>query len=524
MRSGRSSDRDNQLWSRRAVFKAGASFLGAALLPSFLCRERTLANPAGELELPDLTFGSAGEAARAIRRREVSSLELTDFILERIEKYNPRINAIVAPLFEQAQKRAREADEALARGQTWGPLHGVPVTVKESYDVAGVPSTWGNSEYADNVPQVDATVVTRLRRAGAVLLGKTNVPFMLADWQAFNEVYGITRNPWDLERTPGGSTGGGAAALAAGLSYLSVGGDLGGSIRVPAHFCGVFGHKPSRNVVPGKGHAPPLGKGSLSSGALPVPLPDLEVKGPLARTAADLKLALEILGGPEGEEATAYQWTLPSPRGVRLADYRIGYVLDHPHAPVAPEVKELLSGLINALRRAGARLEEGWPQEADPVKQRDSYLYLLEEWIPMDMNGDGVGTWEASHADVQAALGYQLAARAIWRDFFHTHDAFLLPPFPIAAFPHDHSGTPIHQRLVSAPDRPRSMADMMLWTASANFLGLPATIAPVGLTPSRLPVGIQILGPYLEDATSIALAGHVAEVTGGFRPPDGYQG
>ena len=501
-------------WSRRRFLEAGAACLGTTLLPLGSGRGDAFADPVGRIQVSDLAFSSAREAARAIRRRDVSSLEITDLLLGRIEKYNGKINAVVVPLFERARARAREADAALARGQTWGPLHGVPVTVKESFDVAGVASTWGNPEFADNVPQVDATVVTRLRQAGAIILGKTNVPFMLSDWQSFNEVYGVTRNPWDLARTPGGSTGGGAAALAAGLSYLSVGSDLGGSIRVPAHFCGVFGHKPSRDVVPGKGHAPPMP---------PAVLPDLGVQGPLARSAADLKLALEILGGPEAEEATAYRWTLPSARGEQLGDYRIGYVLDHPQATVSSDVKAVLSETVESLRRAGARLEEGWPEGVDPVQQRDTYLSLLELWIPWDFNGDGDGTWEASHADVQTELNQQMLARATWREYFRTHDAFLMPTFPIAAFPHDHSGARIHDRTYSTSEGPRRAADLALWTSTANLLGLPATSAPVGLTPEGLPVGIQVLGPYLEDSTAIAVAGHVAEVRGGFRPPDGYQ-
>ena len=168
-------------------------------------------------------------------------------------------------------------------------------------------------------------------------------------------------------------------------------------------------------------------------------------------------------------------------------------------------------------------MEEGWPEGADPVKQSDTYLYLLEVWIPWDLNRDGAGTREASYADVQAALTYQLLARATWRDYFRTHDAFLMPPLSIPAFPHDHSGATIHERMVSTPEGPRRAADFLFWTSAANLLGLPATIAPVGLTPGGLPVGIQILGPNLEDSTPIAVAGHVAEVMGGFRPPDGYQ-
>ncbi len=500
--------------SRRTFLQSGASLAVTAFLPFSGQAQPASWQAAAQADLSELAFASAREAARAVRQRTVSSLELTDFMLGRIEKYNSTINAIVASRFERARQRAREADEAMGRGEIWGPLHGVPITVKESYDVAGLPSTWGNPQFAENIPELDATVVTRLHRAGAVLLGKTNVPFMLADWQAFNDLYGVTRNPWDLERSPGGSTGGGAAALAAGLTYLSMGGDLGGSIRVPAHFCGVFGHKPSRGLVPAKGHQLPLP---------PVVLPDLDVLGPLARTAADLKLALEIVGGPDEQNAVAYHWKLPSARGARLADYRIGYVLDHPQVPVASDMKAVLGQFIETLRRAGARLEEGWPEGADPVKIRDAYLYLLEQYIPWDINEDGRLGREASHADVQKATNDQLEATAIWRDYFRTRDAFLLPPFFTTAFAHDHSGTPITERVISTPDGPRRLKDVFLWTAPANLLGLPATVAPIGLTADGLPVGVQILGPFLEDATPIAVAGHITDVTGGVRPPGGYQ-
>lgn len=466
----------------------------------------------------DLPFASAGEAARAIRQRDVSSRELTDFILSRIETYNSEINAIVVPLFEKAQARAKEADDALSRGELWGPLHGVPITVKESYDVAGVPTTAGNPAFSENVPQRNAAVVDRLLDAGAILLGKTNVPFMLSDWQAFNELYGATKNPWNLDRTPGGSTGGGAAALATGLSYLSVGGDLGGSIRVPAHFCGVFCHKPSRKVVPHRGHVPP------PPGSPPMSLPNLETKGPLARSAADLKTALQVLGGPNAEEDIAFDWSLPPARGARLQDYRLGYVLDHPQASVSPDVKEVLRETIAALRKAGATLEEGWPEGVDPVQQRDTYLSLLELYIPQDFTGDGKMTGQASYEDVQAVTSKQLVSRRAWGDYFRTHDGFLMPTSPIPAFLHDHNQIPLTERVLTTPQTKVEADDMMFWTNAGNLLGFPATVAPVGQTPDGLPVGTQILGPYLEDATPIAVAGHVADVMGGFRAPDGYEG
>ncbi|MFW9812521.1 MAG: amidase family protein, partial [Candidatus Thorarchaeota archaeon] len=202
-------------------------------------------------------FSSAIEVARAIQRGEVSSLELTNRILERIEIYNPSLNAVITLIRDDALDRARAADEALAKGELWGPLHGVPCSVKDTLEMANVLTTAGSPKLATHIPKRDAEVVKRIREAGAVIIGHTNVPPMAGDWQSYNEIFGTTNNPWDHKLTPGGSTGGGAAALAAGLSYLSIGSDWGGSIRIPAHFCGVYGHKPSLNVVPMHGHIPP---------------------------------------------------------------------------------------------------------------------------------------------------------------------------------------------------------------------------------------------------------------------------
>jgi amidase len=299
-------------------------------------------------------FSSVTEVARAIQRGEVSSLELTKQILERIEKYNPTLIAVVTLLRDDALDRARAADEALAKGEIWGPLHGVPCSVKDTLEISDVLTTAGSSELATHIPKRDAEVVRRIRGAGSVIIGHTNVPPMADDWQSYNEIFGTTNNPWDLKRTPGGSTGGGVAALAAGLSYLSMGSDIGGSIRTPAHFCGVYGHKPSLNVVPMRGHIPPPPR-------VLAPPEDLAVVGPLARSAADLKLALEIIGGPCPDDAVAYSWTLPPARGTRLTDYRIGYIIDDPLCPVTSDVKEVLSQAVEALRKTGLVLEEGWP-------------------------------------------------------------------------------------------------------------------------------------------------------------------
>ena len=270
-----------------------------------------------------LTFVSLTQAAKAIRDGKITSLELTEHIIRRIERHNPALNAIVTFTKTEALAQAKAADEALARDEVLGPLHGVPITIKDCFEVAGVRTTAGAKRLSDHVPEEDAATVSRLRKAGAVILGKTNVPIYAGDWQSFNEVFGTTNNPWNLETTPGGSTGGGAAAVAAGLSYLSLGSDIGGSIRIPSTFCGLFGHKPTINILPYRGHIPRRHT------------PLLTVAGPLARSPEDLKLALEVMGGPDAEEGIAYSWTLPPSRCESLSEYRLGYVIDHPSCPLS---------------------------------------------------------------------------------------------------------------------------------------------------------------------------------------------
>ena len=365
---------DARRLTRRSFLGGGLTVVGATVLPARAARAA----------VADLDFASALEAARAIRRGDVSSVELTTRMLDRIARFNPKINAIVTLAGDAALARARAADEARARGEWWGPFHGVPCTVKDTFEVAGVTTTAGLPTLKSHVPARDAVVVARLRGAGAVVLGKTNVPPAAADWQSYNEVFGVSNNPWDLARTPGGSTGGGAAALAAGLTYLEPGSDLGGSIRVPAHFCGVYGHKPTLGVVPLRGHIPP------PPGTPPGPPPLLPVAGPLARSAADLRAALEALGGPDEEEARAYRWSLAPARGTRLADYRIGFVLDNPACRVSSDVREVHARATEALRRAGAKLEEGWPQGVSPAQQYDTYLYLLNSVFAFTLRDDQV--------------------------------------------------------------------------------------------------------------------------------------
>jgi amidase len=511
------------LLGRRAFLAGGATVAGASLLR---------ARPTSAA-VADLDFASALDAGRAIRRGEASSVELTTRMLDRIARLNPRLNAIVTLTADAALARARAADDARARREWWGAFHGVPCTIKDTLEVAGVRTTAGSPQYANHLPVRDAVVVARLRSAGAVLLGKTNVPPLASDWQSNNPIFGTTNNPWDVARTPGGSTGGGAAALAAGLSFLEPGSDIGGSIRVPAHFCGVYGHKPTIGVIPQRGHIPPP-PGVMS------PAPILPVVGPLGRSAADLRAAMETLGGPDEDDARAYRWSLPPARGARLTDYRIGFVLDEPACPVASDVREVMARALDGLRAAGVKLVEGWPAGVKPAEQYETYLTLLYSVFAIGLRDDQLeglrrraarqdGSHETRwakaftepHRHYAVANSRRMGARALWQSYFQTHDAFLMPTSFVAAFPHDHSADVFGRRLAT-PEGPRDYMDLTFWISFATLTGLPATTAPIGLTRGNLPVGIQIVGPYLEDATPIDVAGRLADVLGGFRAPPGF--
>jgi amidase len=424
--------------------------------------------------------------------------------------------------------RARRADEALANGQNWGPLHGVPVTIKEAFAYEGSPNSWGLPPLKDVMSPRTAVAVERLESAGAIVIGKTNVPVMLGDWQSYNPIYGTTNNPWDLTRTPGGSSGGGAAATAAGLGCLTLGSDLSGSIRIPAHFCGVYGHKPTLDLVSAEGFLPGPWDGSPG-----FPL-DLSVVGPLARSARDLALALNVLGGPHGDEAKAWTWRMPAPRHHRLRDFRIGYVIDDEFAPVASDVRKVYEGVIAELGRAGAKLEHGWPDGIEPQAQLQTYLYLLFAFFSFSASKEQVeqarARLEKNPNDISAAAVAEphgrwlretqrrFAYRAIWQRYFESHDVFLLPTGFSAAFPHDH-GEPLEQRVIETPEGKRPYLNTPLWTYFATLAGLPATVAPVGRTKAGLPVGIQIIAPMWEDGTSIEFGALLAEILGGFTPP-----
>jgi amidase len=483
----------------------------------------------------DPNFGSALDAAAAIANRKISSVELTQHVYERIGKHQPKLNPFVYLMREEALAQARRADEAVAKGGAHPPLTGVPVVIKESFGIAGRPCTWGipalkDAKAAANAA-ANATAVQRLLDAGAVVVGATNVPINLGDEQSYNDIYGTTNNPWDATRTPGGSSGGNAAALAAGMGFLGIGSDIGGSVRGPAHCCGIFGRKPTLDVVSMRGHAPGGERSVPGFSTL------LAVAGPMARTAEDLEAAMGVLGGPEPPDSVAYTWRTPAARRERLREFRIGYVLDDPLAPVSSETAAVLESAVRALEKGGAKLVRGWPPAFSLGGMFSTYVFMLSAFTYSTSPAEEQARQRAEFAatkDSPFAAGaladfaawsrrniQRLYLRALWQRYFQDFDAFLLPVLPVPAFPHDHSPQAT-RTLESDKGRLPYLQGLLAYMGLANLTGLPATVAQAGRTAKGLPVGIQILGPYLEDATPIRLAALLAREHGGFTPPPGY--
>ena len=450
-----------------------------------------------------LLDSSATELVAALAARKVSAAELADEAIARIEARDGPINAVVVRDFDRARTQAKAADAALARGER-GALLGLPMTVKESHNVAGLRTTWGFEHARDWVAAEDAVGVARLKAAGAVILGKTNIPVSLGDWQSNNPIYGRTANPHDLTRSPGGSSGGGAAALAAGMVPLEFGSDIGGSIRVPAAFCGVFGHKPSFDLVPQRGHAPP---GIDGAGVV------LAVVGPLARTAADLELALGAVAGPEAEQAKGYRLALPKARHERLADYRVLILDEHPSAATDSEVRGAIEDLGGSLAKLGAKVTRRNDELPDLAKIHELYGQMLG----VAMSRGSPQPSPASAMDWLGLLDAQHFIRKGWSGLFEKVDVVLAPAFGTVAFPHTDAPPP--ERRLTIDGKPTPYFDQLAWAGPATFGNLPSTALPIGRTPSGLPIGAQVIGPYLEDLTTIGFAGLVEREFGGFGPP-----
>jgi len=444
---------------------------------------------------PDYATSTAGALAAALAARTVSSVELFDAAVQRIEQLDGPINAVVVRDFDRAHDAAKAADAALARGERHRLL-GVPMTVKEAHNVAGLPTTWGIESFRDWIAPADSTGVARLKAAGAVIVGKTNVPPNLADWQSANPVYGRTNNPRDLARSPGGSSGGSAAALAAGMVPLEFGSDIGGSIRVPAAFCGVYGHKPSYELIPQRGHAPPGFDGASIA---------LNVVGPMARSAGDLALALDVLAGPDGEDVKGYRVVLPAPRHTRLADYRVLVLGDHPLAAVEEDISAALEQLAVQLGRAGSRVSRQSDLLPDLAAAHGVYLTLL--LTAMSRGAPPAANLIDAHAWLNA-LDAQLSFRRRWATQFETFDVVLAPVLGVVAFEHTTAEWPERQFTING--RQTAFGDQLVWPGMATLANLPATSVPIGADSRGLPIGVQVIGPYLEDRSTIAFAGLIA--------------
>jgi amidase len=481
-------------------------------------------------------YRSAGELAQSMLKKEISALELTEHFIARIEALDGDLNAVPVRDFTRAREAARAADGALARGER-RPLLGVPVTIKESYNVAGLPTTWGIPAARGFVPEEDALAVARLKSAGAVILGKTNVPLSLADWQSYNDIHGATNNPWDRTRTPGGSSGGSSAALAAGFGPLSLGSDIGGSLRVPAHFCGICAHKPTHGLVASRGHVPP-GVPARPGGV------DLAVIGPMARSVDDLILALDTIAGPdEAAEGRAYRLSLPPARGEKLADFRVLFIAEHPLLPTSPEVRASLERLAKQLTAAGVDVKRETRLLPDLAASARLYAKLLNAVISARLPDDQLQEIRALVEKIPAddqSLVAELARGAVmshrewvradfarqglkhqWSVLFRDFDVIICPPAATPAFPHDPS-TPQEARTMVIDGKEFPYLHLLVWAELATTCGLPATVIPLGVT-EGLPIGVQIIGPEYEDRTPLAFARGVEREFGGFVAPPGYE-
>lgn len=477
--------------------------------------------------MADLLDNDASAMLVALNTRHISAVELLKESLARHADTHDKLNAVVTADPERALDAAKAVDDLRSRGEFAGALAGLPMTVKDTLDVVGMPASSGLADYRRRQAE-DATVVSHARRAGAVIWGKTNVPVLAGDWQSFNSLYGVTNNPWDAARTPGGSSGGAAAALAAGVTRLEIGSDIGGSLRVPASFCGVYSHKPTWGLVSQRGHIPPR-PGSHAER-------DLNVVGPMARSARDLRLLLSVLeNGPLAHKAPSAD----------LKETRIGLWLDEAQCPLDPEVRTVIEAFGLELQTAGAQVEL-MPSPVDMTALLHAYQTLLGAILGEDMPekvlrgfelmrgpaklamSQGAGplstaamtlAYTARHREWMAADAVRARLRHDIIDVFDRWDVILAPVAPVAAFPHDHR--PFQKRrLTMSTGEDIPYPAMLSWVGLATALHLPATVVPAGMTAGGLPVGAQLIGPLGGDARCLSIAQAIDENVRGFVAPD----
>jgi amidase len=463
-------------------------------------------------------LNTAADLCARIKSGETSSVEALSDYIGRIEEFDGAINAVVVRDFERAMEQAEAADRERSRtgGDGLGPLHGLPLTVKESFNVSGLATTWGMEAHRNNVADEDAEVVRRLRAAGAIVFGKTNIPTGVADQQTSNPLFGTTNNPWDTRLTCGGSSGGSAAALAAGFTDVEVGSDLAGSLRVPAHFCGVYSHRPSYGLVPQTGH-------SISGNSATT---DITAIGPMARSVEDLRLLFDVLAGPDQFDAAAWKLDLPRARGTKLSDFRVAVLADHQACEVDSDITSSILDLAESLRRAGARVDEAaeWPFDLEVC--RDDYIVMarvvglrhsspealrrMAENVPAPDEPNtpyrvaGRRAAGLSHHAWHALNERRHRFRLAWQHFFRSYDVVLCPAHASQAFAHDLQSER-ERRTLQINGRPHDYNASSFWLAIAGLNYLPVTVCPIGIR-NRLPVGMQVIGPYLEDNTTLRFA------------------
>jgi amidase len=454
----------------------------------------------------------ATELAAGIRDGRWTSRDLLELLLDRIARLDGPVNAVVTLDAGRARAAADAADAAVARGDGLGPLHGLPVTIKDAIETEGIRSTGGAHELRDHVPATDAPAVARLKDAGAIVFGKTNLPRWSGDFQTYNELFGVTGNPWDRTRTVGGSSGGAAAAVAAGFTAFELGTDIGGSVRIPAHCCGVFGLKPTFGVIPQRGYLDHVGGGTVDA--------DINVFGPLARSAADLDLLLGVLAGPEPERADAWRLDLPACDAHDLSELRIATWFDDPSAPVDAEYGDMLRDAAIRLADAGARVDEARP----PIsfdEQHGVFTRMIVAAISPSMDDDVADRRSGSHRAWLRAEEERARMRRAWAEWFTTHDLLLLPVMTVPAFPHDHAGD-LFARTIEVNGTSRALLDVIKWLGLVGIVGLPSAVVPIGRTAAGLPVGMQLVAPAFHDRRAVGAAALVDEVLDGYAPPPGF--
>ena len=480
-----------------------------------------------------IVFQPAHALAKLLRKKKLSARELLDECLGQYKAHNDKVNAVIVTDIPRARKAAAAADKRLASGKVLSLFDGIPMTAKESFDWAGKPSTWGDPKLVANIPEKDAVALARLTDAGAVMYGKTNVPYHLADWQSFNEIYGTTGNPWDVTRTAGGSSGGAAAALATGMSAIEIGSDIGASIRNPAHYCGVYGHKPTYDLVPYRGHLMP---GSVS-------ISDITVAGPMARSARDLTGMLDLLAGPEGIEARGYATKLERRKEKSFKDFRVAVKLTSAVSEVDYRVQDMLLELAEFLKKKVKKLSfEAKPDFSDEEAYQNFILLLratatkrmpLEEYNaafetakrldPTDTSYVALmnRAFAMSHREWLQTNERRHQMRLLWDDFFGDWDVLLCPPAASTAWPHDHVGER-HERLIPVNGKKVSTIDQRFWAGYSGNFYLPSTVAPLGLASDDLPCGVQIITRQYGDYSSLRFAELLEEAYNGFIAPPGY--